>query len=107
MFGMHPDDVRDEEARFFGPRNELQAAYEVSMATTPQVRPDAREVDRLLRCGFWLVLGQAQRFCRYTDAILPGHDEYIEKICATRAEAEAEAYRIEEETHGDIRTVVL
>lgn len=107
MYPMHPDDIRDEEARFFGPKNEFQAAYEVSSLTTPQIRPDQREIDRLLRCGYWLVIGEVQRFCRYTDAILPGHDEYIEKVCPTRAEAEAEAYRIEEETCGDIRTRVL
>lgn len=87
--------------------SELQLAYEHSMLTTEQRRPDPRDVDQLLRCGFFLVLGRVPRYCRITDAMLPGYDEFIEKACPTRAEAQAEAARIEEESCGDVRTVVL
>lgn len=86
-------------------QSEFQAAYELSMLTTETRRADEREIDRLIRNGFFVVVCEEPRYCRYTDATLPGFDSFISGIYRTRAEALAQVEEYYE--YGDGRAVLI
>jgi len=85
------DYERDEPCEF---QNEFQAAYAVSQLTTPRdqvIVPD----------GMFAVVTRSVRYCRYTDATLPGWNEHLHKLCGSRRIADYWAKKLIDEAGDD------
>jgi hypothetical protein len=84
----------------------LRFAYECGLQEQPYRTVNAAEVDRLLRCGWHVVITETVSYCPSTDAQRPGRDAYLSQPFATRAEAQAYAARRYEDD-AVIRIIVL
>lgn len=95
----------DHEAGAFA--NELQAGYALSMQYQPRRVADEREIDRLIRNGFYVVVAETARYCAHTDALLPGCNSWIDGIFADRATAYEHAVELMEETCGEYSARII
>ncbi len=82
------DPQRAEEAAFT-PESPDQIAYTESRRAPAD--DDRSAAEALRRAGRWVVVNLYSRYCRATDAILPGQGVALIAVAATEAEAKAAA----------------